>query len=232
MDAWRSAKILICFYSRYGSTAQLAAAVAQGAHIYPQDQVLVRRVPDLEPDDVIRQDARWWSTREALAKLYQPPDPSDLRWADAVVLGSPGYFGSMAAALQHWLQQAARPWRLDEIEEKAGAAFCTTATIHGGNEAVVLSMLTALMHLGFVITPAGYLSPTLVSNQMPYGASAVTGPDDHVPPSEGDLAAARALGFRVGHVARCLLAGRSEEAYRRHRQAWTAASTGSAQFRG
>src|SRR6185437_10822403 len=132
-------------------------AVAQGAHTFPQDQVVIRRVPDLEPDDLIRKDARWWSTREALASLYKPPDPGDLRWADAVILGSPGYFGSMAAALQSLLQQTAHPWRLDEVEEKAGAAFCTTSTIHGGNEAVVLNMLTALMHLGFVITPAGYL---------------------------------------------------------------------------
>lgn len=228
MDGRRSAHVLICFYSRYGSTAELARAVAEGASMFPQDQVLVRRVPDVESDDIIQQDQRWWQTRETLRQRYHEPQAADLYWADALVLGSPGYFGTMAAALQHWLEQTVRSWRQGEIEEKAGAAFCTTATEHGGNELTLLNLLTSLMHLGFVITPAGYLYPTLAANQSPYGASAVTGPNDDVAPSEADLAAARALGFRVSHVARSLVVGRGEEDYRRRRGTWTVAPPASA----
>jgi NAD(P)H dehydrogenase (quinone) len=217
MSVRRSANVLICFYSRYGSTALLADAVALGARTSPQDHVVIRRVPDLEPDDVIRQDQRWWDSREALRQRYQEPQPTDLAWSDGLVLGSPSYFGNMAGALKVWLERAAPPGQRDEIEEKAGAAFCTSSTLHGGNEVTILSMVVALMHLGFVIAPAGYLYPVLATNQLPYGASAVTGPQDETPPTEADLAAAKALGFRVSHVARCLIAGRGEEDYRRRR---------------
>jgi NAD(P)H dehydrogenase (quinone) len=217
MSVRRSANVLICFYSRYGSTALLADAVAEGVRTNPTDHVLVRRVPDLEPEEFIRQDARWWRTREALRQRYQDPMDADLYWADALILGSPSYFGNMAAALKLWLEHAAAPQRREEIEEKTGAAFCTSSTEHGGNELTIVNMVVALMHLGFVIAPAGYLYPVLATNQSPYGASAVTGPADDVPPTESDLAGARALGFRVSHVARCLIAGRGEEDFRRRR---------------
>lgn len=82
-------------------------------------------------------------------------------------------------------------------------------------------MLTALMHLSCVIVPAGYLYPVLCRNQMPYGASAVTGPGDDLPVTEEDIIGARALGFRVAHVARWLLVGRAQEEFRRHYNAWT-----------
>lgn len=223
MQQWRAVNVLICFYSRYGNTADLAAAVGEGAQISPQDQVWIRRVPDLEPEDAIKQDPRWWQARETMRAKYTEPTAVDVQRADALVLGSPGYFGNMAAALKHWLEQAmSNLWRGEEIGEKAGAAFCTTGTAHGGNEATIYTMLTALMHMGCVITPAGYLYPTLRRNQMPYGASAVTGPDADIPPTSEDLAAARALGFRVSHVARSLLAGRSQEDFRRHFQQWGA----------
>ena len=215
MSAMPSARVLICFYTRFGSTAKLAEAVAEGARMVPGDQVTVRRVPDLEPEAVIRQNDRWWRTVESLSKVYRPPEPSDLANADAIILGSPGYFGTMAAALKYWLEDAVGAWHRSEIEEKAGAAFCTTATEHGGNELAILSMHTVLMNLGFVITPAGYLQPLLASNQSPYGAVAVTGPEDDIPPTANDLAAARSLGYRVSHVARCLITGRAQEEYRR-----------------
>jgi NAD(P)H dehydrogenase (quinone) len=223
MNGQRSAKVLVCFYSRFGSTAALADAIADGASILPRDQVLVRRVPELESEDVIRLDPRWWQAYTALQQRYHTPQRADFYWADALVIGSPGYFGAPAAALQHWLERTVSTWRPGEIEEKAGAAFCTTGTLHGGNEQTILSMLTGLMHLGFVIVPAGYLYPVLSTNQSPYGASAATGPNDDVPPTEADLAAARALGFRVSHVARCLVAGREEEGYRRRRTSWASA---------
>jgi NAD(P)H dehydrogenase (quinone) len=211
----RCAKVLVCFYSRSGDTAGLAEAVAEGARARPGDEVRLRRVPDLEPEEVIRQNERWWRTRQEQLQRYRAPDLADLRWADGLVLGSPGYFGGMAAALKHWLEHTVEPWRRNEIAEKAGAAFCTTATVHGGNETTILSMLTALMHLGFVVVPAGYQYPVLGTNQSPYGASAVTGRDAEIPPTPDDLAAARWLGSRVSHVARCLLVGWGEEEYRR-----------------
>jgi NAD(P)H dehydrogenase (quinone) len=220
MQQWRAVNVLICFYSRYGNTARLAEAVADGARTFPQDQAWVRRVPDLEPEDVIRQDERWWKTRDDLRQKYPEPQPGELRRADALILGSPGYFGDMAAALKYWLETEVRQWKGEEIEEKAGGAFATTSTVHGGNEVTVLTMLTSLMHLGFVICPAGYLYPPLQRNQMPYGATAVTGPNAEIPPTDADLAAANALGYRISHVARWLLAGRAQEELRRRQLGW------------
>jgi NAD(P)H dehydrogenase (quinone) len=217
MTASRSVKVLVCFASRYGSTALLADAIAEGVRTHPGDQVLVRCVAELEAENVIRQDERWWQAHQQLNQRYSEPLEADLSWADAVILGSPSYFGNMAASLKQWLERVILRWRSNEIEEKVGAAFCTSSTLHGGNETTILSMIVTLMHLGFVIAPTGYLYPVLATNQSPYGASAVTGASDDVPPTEADLAAARALGYRVSHVARCLVAGHAEEDYRRRR---------------
>ena len=214
----RAAKVLVCFYSRYGATAKLAEAIAEGARMIPPDEVRIRRIPDIESEDVIRQDARWWRARAELAEDYPEPLAADLAWSNAVVLGSPGHFGSMAAAMKYWLERTFSPWRRDEMEEKAGAAFTSTATMHGGSESTIFGLLTTLMHLGFVITPAGYVLPTLGSNQCPYGATAVTGADHQLQPTSAELAAARSLGFRVSHVARCLLVGQEMESYRRRHQ--------------
>lgn len=221
MSVGRRVSVLICFYSRYGNTAKLAEAIADGVRITPMDAAWVRRVPDLAPENVIRQDARWWKTRESLRAQYPVPQAVELARADALVLGSPGYFGGPAAALKHWLETGLGGiWRGEELEEKVGAAFCCTGTDHGGNELTVTSLLTTLMNLGCVICPTGYLFPTLHRNQMPYGASAVTGPNDEIPPTPEDIAAARALGFRVAHVARMLAAGHGREEFRRHFPEW------------
>lgn len=222
MQDWRAVKILICFYSRYGSTAKLAEAVAEGARTSPGDTVWLRRVPDLEPEWVIRQDERRWRVYEDHVQRYPEPTPAEVRQADALVLGSPSYFGNMAGPLKQWLDtQFSQVWRGEDIGEKAGAAFCTTSTEHGGNEITINTMLTALMHLSCVIVPAGYLYPTLRRNEMPYGASAVTGPNDDRPLTEDDLVGARALGFRVAHAARWLLVGRAGEEFRRRARQWT-----------
>lgn len=216
MPELRAVKTLICFYTRYGSTARLAEAVGEGARGLPQDEVWIRRIPELEPEAAIRQDERWWRTHQELVQRYPEPQPAEVERADALVLGSPGYFGTVAASVKHWLEtEFGRFWRGEEVPEKAGAAFCTTATLHGGNEMTIMSMLISLMHLGCVIVPAGYLYPTLRRNEMPYGASAVTGPSDEQLPTEEDLVGARALGFRVAHVARWLLVGRGQEEFRR-----------------
>ncbi|MBX6770322.1 MAG: NAD(P)H-dependent oxidoreductase [Chloroflexi bacterium] len=227
MEQWRAVTVLICFYSRYGSTARLAEAVAEGARVSPGDEVWLRRAPELEPVEIIRQDDRRWRTFQDLAGRFPEPRPEELERADALVLGSPGYFGMIASPLKHWLETVlGRFWQGQEIGEKAGAAFCTTSTVHGGNEVTILSMLVSLMHLGCVIVPSGYLSPPLRRNQMPYGASAVTGVADEILPTEDDLAAARALGYRVAHVARWLLAGRGQEEFRRRYPAWAPPAAG------
>lgn len=210
-----ASKVLICFCSRYGATAKLAEEIAEGAQMVPPDEVRIRYIRDLDPDDVIRQDEHWWRTHVRLSEIYREPTLEDLMWANAVVLGSPGHFGGMAAAMKHWLERTLSPWNRPDIEEKAGAAFATTATAHGGSEAAIFDMLTALMNLGFIITPSGYVLPTLGSNQCPYGALTVTGRDHELRPMAGELAAARSLGFRVSHVARCLAAGQETESYRR-----------------
>lgn len=221
MSVGRRVDVLICFYSRYGNTATLAEAIADGVRVTPSDAAWIRRVPDLESDDVIRQDERWWKTRDCLRAKYPVPRAVELTRADALVLGSPGYFGGPASALKHWLEtDLGNLWRGEELEEKVGAAFCSTSTAHGGNELTVISLLAALMNLGCVVCPTGYLFPNLRRNQMPYGASAVTGPDDELPPTAEDIAAARALGFRVAHVARMLTAGHGREEFRRHFPEW------------
>ncbi|HEX5417803.1 MAG TPA: NAD(P)H-dependent oxidoreductase, partial [Chloroflexota bacterium] len=133
MQEQRGVKVLICFYSRYGSTAKLAEAVGEGVRESPGDTVWLRRVPDLEPEAVIRQDERRWRAYQDLVRRYPEPQSIEVSQADALVLGSPSYFGNMAGPLKHWLDtQFSQVWRGEDIGEKAGTAFCTSSTAHGG----------------------------------------------------------------------------------------------------
>ncbi|MDH7600601.1 MAG: NAD(P)H:quinone oxidoreductase [Armatimonadota bacterium] len=200
--------VLIVFYSRYGNTRLLADAIAEGAQQAGAD-VRVRRVADLAPENIMRQDQDWWSARAQMSELYSEPTDEDLLWADAIVIGCPTRFGSPPAELKLFLDKLGPLWFQGKLVDKVGSAFVTTGTVHGGNEMTVHSLLTTMMHFGMIIVPPGYADTSMFAAGAPYGASAVTGPESDKPPTEVDLAAARFQGKRTAERALMLKIGKA-----------------------
>lgn len=198
------AEILVVYYSRNGSTAQLARQVCRGVEAVDGVTARLRSVPPVsaESDRAVRavpEDGAPWATLD------------DLRECDGLILGSPVRFGNMAAPLKHFLDQTSSLWLQGTLVDKPAAAFTSSQTLHGGQESTLLSMLTPLLHHGMVFVGLPFTEKGINetrSGGTPYGAShvGVTAQDGRLTEEETSLA--RALGQRVARIARVLKAAR------------------------
>ena len=198
-------KILVPFYSRSGSVARLAEAVAEGARDEGAE-VRLRRAREVVPDAVIASVPGWKEQAAELNAKYEAPTADDVAWADGVIFGTPTRFGAVSSELKAYIDGLGGLWAEGKLVGKVGSAFSGSSQVHGGNEVTTLSLYPVLAHLGFVIVPTGYADGVMFAGAgSPYGASVVSG---HPPagPSEAELAVARFQGKRVAQVARKLAA--------------------------
>lgn len=190
-------EILVLYYSRGGSVARLARHVARGIGEVPGMSARLRTVPPVAP----------------VTEVASPPVPeegapyverSDLAECAGLLLGSPTRFGNMAAPLKHFVDGLGAEWASGTLVGKPAAVFTSTATMHGGQEATLLSMMLPLLHHGCVLAGIPYTEPALTSTRTggtPYGASHVSGSKDDPQPSDEEAELARALGRRVASLA-------------------------------
>lgn len=198
-------KVLVLYYSSYGHIEAMAAAVAEGAASVPGTEVVVKRVPELVPDEV---------AKGAGIKLDQAAplaDPNELADYDAIIFGTPTRFGNMAAQMRNFLDQTGGLWFAKALVGKVGSVFVSTASQHGGQETTITSFHTTLLHHGMVIvglpyTFEGNAEMSAISGGTPYGASTLAGNDGSRMPSENELAGARFQGAHVAQIAAKLAA--------------------------
>lgn len=191
------ADILVLYYSRNGSVAALARQVARGIGEVEGMSARLRAVPAVAP----------------VTETAAPPVPEDgapyvgrhdLAECAGLLLGSPTRFGNMAAPLKHFLDGLGAEWASGTLVGKPAGVFTSTATMHGGQEATLLSMMLPLLHHGCVIAGIPYTEPVLSTTRTggtPYGASHVAGPRDDPKPSDDEAILARALGRRIAMLA-------------------------------
>ena len=191
------AEILIVYYSRNGSVAQLARHVARGVEEVPGMRARLRSVPPVAP----------------VTQVAHPPEPAegapyattaDLRECAGIILGSPTRFGNMAAPLKHFLDSTGAEWASGALVGKPAAVFTSTSTQHGGQESTLLSMLMPLLHHGALVVGIPFTEPeinTTTTGGSPYGASHVAGTSGDRPISDDERVLARKLGRRVAQVA-------------------------------
>ncbi len=194
--------ILVLYYSRGGSVARLARHIARGIGEVPGMTARVRSVPAVA----------------AVTQTARPPVPdegapyvslTDLAECEGLLLGSPTRFGNMAAPMKHFLDGLGAEWASGTLAGKPAGVFTSTASLHGGQEATLLSMQLPLLHHGCLIVGIPYTEPALshtTSGGTPYGASHVAGANDDPQPSDDEVTLARALGRRVADIARRLSA--------------------------
>lgn len=200
-----AANVLIVFYSRDGSVEALAKAIAEGAAAEGAE-VRIRRVRELVGPEVIAMVPGWADRAARMNAEYEAPTAADAEWADAILLGSPTRFGGAASELRAWIETLGGLWYFGKLLGKAGGAFTSTANLHGGNETTILSLYSAMAHLGLVIVPTGYGDPALFGAGTPYGASSVSFGAQAAPPSEQGLQVAAYQGRRTAKVAAALKA--------------------------
>jgi NAD(P)H dehydrogenase (quinone) len=192
-------EILVLYYSRGGSVAQLARLVARGVEEGGAIARL-RTVPAVAPVTQV--------AAPAVPDAGAPyAEHRDLAECAGLVMGSPTRFGTMAAPLKHFLDGTGGDWVGGTLVGKPAACFTSTGTLHGGQESTLLGMLLPLLHHGMVLVGLPFTEPALHGARgggTPYGAGHVAGDEDRAPLTDDEKALARALGRRVAEIARKL----------------------------
>jgi NAD(P)H dehydrogenase (quinone) len=194
------ARIAVIYYSASAFVHQLAQAVAAGA----QDQgaeVRLRRVPELAPEDVIRENPAWQAHHEHAIREIEEAALEDLQWCNGYAFGTPTRFGNVSAQLKQFIDQTGSLWGGGELANKAATSFVSAQNMHGGLESTILSLNNIFYHWGAIIVPPGYTDPRVFeSGGNPYGTGFASGSGGH-PVDEHTLASARYQGFRLAHYA-------------------------------
>ena len=185
--------VLVLYYSRHGATATMARHVARGVEQVAGMESRLRTVPPVsagfdEAASDIPEDGPLYCELE------------DLKHCAGLVLGSPTRFGNMAAPMKYFIDQTSSLWLSGAMIDKPAAVFTSTASLHGGQETTLLSMMLPLLHHGMAVLGLPYSESGLMTTSgggTPYGASHVAGQSGERAVDETELALCRALGQRV-----------------------------------
>ncbi len=155
-------QVLILYYSKGGNTRRLAEAIAEGVQQTHGVGAVLRHTKEVSREDFVD--------------------------SSGVIVGSPVYFGTMAAQLKSVLDDYVGVRR--KMENKIGAAFATSGDPTGGKETTMMSIIQALLIYGMIIVG----DPLSATGH--YGVGCVGVPD------AGTLENGRQLGRRVAELAR------------------------------
>ena len=189
--------ILVLYYSRHGSVANLAAQVCRGINSVAGASARLRTVPPVTAEN---------GPRLPDVPAEGPPyvTNADLASCAGLVLGSPTRFGNMAAPLKYFLDGTGSEWLSGALRGKPAGVFTATSTLHGGQESTLLSMALPLLHHGMVLVGIPYAEQALVTTRTggsPYGASHFAPSAGDNVPSADEVRIAQHLGRRVAEAA-------------------------------
>lgn len=190
-------EILVLYYSRNGSVRALAEEIASGIDATAGAAARVRTVPAVSP------------VCEAVAPAIPSAGPPyvearDLDECIGLALGSPTRFGNMAAPLKHFVDSTSSAWLSGTLQGKPACVFTSSASLHGGQESTLLSMMLPLLHHGMLIVGIPYSEPDLFDTDSgggPYGASHHAGRDNDPGLSAAEKRLAFVLGRRLADAA-------------------------------
>lgn len=136
-------RVLISFYSRTGNTKKMAEIIAEGVkkENVPCD---IRDVTTVKTDELLSY--------------------------DALIFGSPTYYGAMAAEMKKLIDDSVK--HHGKLTGKIGGAFSSSGMIGGGGETTILNILEAFMVHGMIVTGDAVLQH--------YGPLAIGAPDEEV----------------------------------------------------
>jgi NAD(P)H dehydrogenase (quinone) len=197
-------EVLVLYYSRNGSTAELARHVARGVESVAGARARVRTVPAVSP------------VTEAVEVAVPESGPpyathEDLRECEGLVFGSPTRFGNMAAPLKYFLDGTSALWLNGALDRKPAGVFTSTSSMHGGQESTLLTMMIPLLHHGMYLVGLPFTAEAMTRSRTggtPYGASHFAAGKADTKPSEDERELAQLLGRRVAEAAVALRAAR------------------------
>lgn len=194
-------EILVLYYSRDGAVQDMARQIARGIESTQDMQARLRTVPAISDNLEKKQPAV-----PDQGSPYVTLD--DLDECAGLALGSPAYFGNMAAPLKYFFDSTTPVWITGKLSGKPAAVFTASSTQHGGQESTLLNMMVPLLHHGMIILGLPYAEAALESTAMggsPYGASHISGAKHQNKLDENEKTLCLALGKRLAETAKKLL---------------------------
>lgn len=194
-------EILVLYYSHTGAVKEMAQLVARGVESVSGCAARLRTVPRV---------AVTHEKTSAVASAVVPEagapyaEMKDLEECAGLVLGSPTRFGNMAAPMKYFWDSTGELWLKGRLAGKPAAVFTSTASLHGGQETTLISMMLPLLHHGMVIVGIPYTEPELNTTSAggtPYGASHHAGSAGERPVTEHERKLCIALGRRLAATA-------------------------------
>ena len=134
---------LVIYYSRSGNTKQMAKVISDAMN-EANLPTKCKSITDVKLDDLMD--------------------------SDAIVVGSPTYYGHMAAPLVQFFDESVS--KHGKLSGKVGGAFTSSANIGGGNETTILNILTTMLIHGMIVQGD--------SQGDHYGPVSIGKPDDRV----------------------------------------------------
>lgn len=184
------------YYSVGGSVRRMAELVAEGIERVPGAAARLRTVP--------RVSASIANVNAAIPESGPPYcELGDLEECAGLALGSPTRFGNMAAPLKHFLDGTGLLWQRGTLAGKPACVFTSTASLHGGQETTLLSMMLPLLHHGMLVIGLPYTQAELNATRAggtPYGASHFAGLADDQPVSDDERTLCIAQGRRLAEI--------------------------------
>ena len=167
--------VIVTYHTATGNTEKMAQGVAEGVKVVSDTTAVLKRVGDVTEADLLS--------------------------CDALIVGSPVYFGNMSGEVKTFFDNWSKfgLFRDRKMRNKVGSAFATGAALSNGKELTVLSMFAAMLINQMIV----------VSGGGGFGASATTGPDSPGV-DEKEVAEARELGKRVAEIAAVVKRGSSK----------------------
>lgn len=192
-------RVLLLYYSKQGSLAGMTEQIARGVEAIPDVEAVIRTLPRVS------------STTENTQSKITEQGPQyatldDLKSCDGLILGSPAYFGNMAAEVKHFLDQTSSLWLSGALIGKPAGVYTSSSSLHGGQESVLLSMMLPLLHHGMLISGIPYSEAALHNTSTggsPYGASHLAH-NNETELSQDEISVCQALGHRVATLANLL----------------------------
>jgi len=193
-------KILVLYYSRHGSVAEMANHIARGVESVENCEALLRTVPAVSAVNEAVE-----ATIPSTGDIYASLD--DLEHCDGLLLGSPTRFGTIAAPLKFFFDQSAPQWLSGTLNDKPAGVFTSSGSMHGGQESTLLGMMLPLIHHGMLLVGLPFAGTALSHTDRggtPYGASHVAGGDNNAAFSKDEIQLCQVLGRRVAAAAAAL----------------------------
>ena len=178
------AKVVVVFHSGYGHTQRLAQSVAEGA----AGELLAIDAEGNLPEG-------GWETLNA---------------ADAIIMGSPTYMGSVSWQFKKFADASSKPWYVQDWKDKVMAGFTASSNVNGDKLSTLHYLFTLAMQHGGIWVGTGLnynnskASKREDINYLASSAGVMAQTPSDAPAAEmngGDLETARRFGQRVAEVA-------------------------------